>query len=188
MRGTCAFLSTPSARRATFKVLPQKSCRHKISIHALREEGDTSSPTQIQHITIFLSTPSARRATVSRRRCLRFHLYFYPRPPRGGRLVMRMIASVSTLFLSTPSARRATSMLSAYFATSFISIHALREEGDAFGSLSSSEFRYFYPRPPRGGRLQDVVNFIQLFKFLSTPSARRATAKTEKASPLLIKV
>ena len=38
----------------------------------------------------------------------------------------------------------------------------------------SSNF-YFYPRPPRGGRLQRVINCVQLFQFLSTPSARRAT-------------
>ena len=37
------FLSTPSARRATFMAeLSAKRC--KISIHALREEGDTSTP------------------------------------------------------------------------------------------------------------------------------------------------
>ena len=34
-----------------------------------------------------------------------------------------------------------------------ISIHALREEGDASRStLSPASSRYFYPRPPRGGR------------------------------------
>ena len=34
----------------------------------------------------------------------------------------------------------------------------------------------FYPRPPRGGRLLRVVAWMYLFKFLSTPSARRATS------------
>ena len=38
----------------------------------------------------------------------------------------------------------------------------------------------FYPRPPRGGRLQRVINCIQLFQFLSTPSARRATPPARK--------
>ena len=33
-----------------------------------------------------------------------------------------------------------------------ISIHALREEGDAVAALASSSWFYFYPRPPRGGR------------------------------------
>ena len=35
------FLSTPSARRATGELL-HSAGRHVISIHALREEGDTS--------------------------------------------------------------------------------------------------------------------------------------------------
>ena len=33
-----------------------------------------------------------------------------------------------------------------------ISIHALREEGDAEERLGKSADVYFYPRPPRGGR------------------------------------
>ena len=33
-----------------------------------------------------------------------------------------------------------------------ISIHALREEGDALEHTSISGQRNFYPRPPRGGR------------------------------------
>ena len=56
------FLSTPSARRAT-----QARCDffqiHRISIHALREEGDTFGRDDHTKLTEFLSTPSARRAT-----------------------------------------------------------------------------------------------------------------------------
>ena len=33
-----------------------------------------------------------------------------------------------------------------------ISIHALREEGDASCTAANAAARYFYPRPPRGGR------------------------------------
>ena len=57
-----AFLSTPSARRATgvcccaVKIL-------QISIHALREEGDIIGHILDPDILEFLSTPSARRAT-----------------------------------------------------------------------------------------------------------------------------
>ena len=57
---------------------------------------------------IFLSTPSARRATP----CVNFHIpqeqYFYPRPPRGGRLGQIYDQNDLKQFLSTPSARRAT--------------------------------------------------------------------------------
>ena len=56
------FLSTPSARRATFSFLRGGSGL-RISIHALREEGDICSLGYDQLAQIFLSTPSARRAT-----------------------------------------------------------------------------------------------------------------------------
>ena len=37
-----------------------------------------------------------------------------------------------------------------------ISIHALREEGDTVPSSETTSVEDFYPRPPRGGRLQPV--------------------------------
>ena len=83
---------------------------------------------------------------------------FYPRPPRGGRLVAQKSCGHIGIFLSTPSARRATLVLQAIVFSSYISIHALREEGD-----STIGTNYEIDRA-----------------FLSTPSARRATAKTEK--------
>ena len=55
-------------------------------------------------------------------------------------------------FLSTPSARRATNRRSAGIQYQTISIHALREEGDAGSHFGAREGIYFYPRPPRGGR------------------------------------
>ena len=59
------FLSTPSARRATtINRLSVKALR--ISIHALREEGDRERRNARGHPVIFLSTPSARRATAQR--------------------------------------------------------------------------------------------------------------------------
>ena len=175
------FLSTPSARRATrsreqrqgvakyFYPRPPRGgrplpfdlvfvCLH-ISIHALREEGDSKTTPRHRRHSRFLSTPSARRATW-------FH---------------------------TPS-----------MMVTLISIHALREEGDTATSWRrspSSNFYprpprggrpppskngqtggYFYPRPPRGGRpsARDAQQTGMIF--LSTPSARRATAKTETKS------
>ena len=106
------FLSTPSARRATragaptpqpargFYPRPPRGGRHfettglncdaDVSIHALREEGDSSRN-------------GRRRTGVS----------FYPRPPRGGRR------------------KRLTHLMHAVI----VSIHALREEGDLFLGL-----------------------------------------------------
>ena len=60
---------------------------------------------------------------------------------------------VEILFLSTPSARRATQEWKNVTMTAAISIHALREEGDCFNFFFTLSKVYFYPRPPRGGRL-----------------------------------
>ena len=101
--------------------------------------------------------------------------HFYPRPPRGGRL--------GRLCLTVP--------------IPMISIHALREEGDARCCNCCIMPVYFYPRPPRGGRHQGWKNALcqidfyprpprggrrpaparprRTAQFLSTPSARRAT-------------
>ena len=57
----------------------------KISIPALREEGDALNLTRPSGLLQFLSPPSARRATSVLDRDLLRHNDFYPRPPRGGR-------------------------------------------------------------------------------------------------------
>ena len=120
-----------------------------------------------------------RRATDGALRSSMFALYFYPRPPCGGR-------------------RGAGVPLRKCF---FISIHALRAEGDFTPPQISPQRPYFYPRPPCGGRpLQppvkglapDLISIhalraegdryriavdVQAFEFLSTPSVRRATCR-----------
>ena len=78
-------------------------------------------------------------------------------------------------FLSTPSARRATLTLDDEPEDRGISIHALREEGDIFNERRQPHIGHFYPRPPRGGRPGAVKQQGQGERFLSTPSARRAT-------------
>ena len=57
----------------------------------------------------------------------------------------------------------------------FISIHALREEGDTSPINSFQCSQNFNPRPPRGERLSLSNNFSAALVFQSTPSARRAT-------------
>ena len=56
------FLSTPSARRATARYA-SLNVNWIISIHALREEGDSIDDRWLAAQLRFLSTPSARRAT-----------------------------------------------------------------------------------------------------------------------------
>ena len=100
------FLSTPSARRATGTECIFAVCVG-ISIHALREEGDTPLWLSQQARSHFYPRPPRggrpRYPGVMRK----FH-YFYPRPPRGGRPALISFSLAFTLFLSTPSARRAT--------------------------------------------------------------------------------
>ena len=100
---------------------------------------------------------------------------FYPRPPRGGRPPLTDVRVTSVEFLSTPSARRATCEEQDHPRDTQISIHALREEGDADRARLRPQPDYFYPRPPRGGRLFKVMGREFDDLFLSTPSARRAT-------------
>ena len=86
-----------------------------------------------------------------------FFYYFYPRPPRGGRHFTKESAE----------------------AEAKISIHALREEGDNVSCKYRQADENFYPRPPRGGRPGVVCSSSTLMIFLSTPSARRATAERD---------
>ena len=148
---TAEFLSTPSARRATW--LSSLSARRwRISIHALREEGDKRVSPDAPPDCISIHALREEGDILILRVGL-FFFYFYPRPPRGGRLTAITRRCSMARFLSTPSARRAT-------------VNLLRQPSFSI---------YFYPRPPRGGRhiIQDYV--LEGKKFLSTPSARRAT-------------
>ena len=168
-----------------------------ISIHALREEGDSS--------------PIFKKVAI---------LNFYPRPPRGGRRnihgkflkaghisihALREEGDVlvplhgSTQSISIHALREeGDSRRHTFIVFVQISIHALREEGDLDPSaetvyrgqfLSTPSARRatadprpqcppdhnFYPRPPRGGRQAAQRSGLKGLLFLSTPSARRAT-------------
>ena len=151
--GCVIFLSTPSARRAT----------------GIRKWNYVNG-------ILFLSTPSARRAT-------RFQV--------GGQWI-------SKKFLSTPSARRATRLEWLDEADAeFLSTPSARRATGRPGALSQGT-TYFYPRPLRGGRREEHIqaqgpgeisihalceegdatkgaSFLLPSRFLSTPSARRAT-------------
>ena len=127
--------------------------RFSISIHALREEGDLplGRNETARKISIHALREEGDVREDSQRRKDR---NFYPRPPRGGR--------PSAFPPGRPGCR--------------ISIHALREEGDGFLAKMQTSRPYFYPRPPRGGRPYAGTPYHLFGRFLSTPSARRATS------------
>ena len=87
--GSAQFLSTPSGWRATCAGV---GCASKslISIHALRVEGDATFALINAPGDAFLSTPSGWRATARGWATLSTLLYFYPRPPGGGRQRRRL--------------------------------------------------------------------------------------------------
>ena len=170
------FLSTPSARRATSGLTLSVSAS-AISIHALREEGDSAFWRIGGEHTIFLSTPSARRATQRRTDGHRLRDHFYPRPPRGGRpktfwpFTTQCLISIHALReegdfqcknqfgrnrrISIHALREEGDRPAGLgrLVLLHISIHALREEGDKSCWACFLRSSHFYPRPPRGGRL-----------------------------------
>ena len=126
----------------------------------------------------FLSTPSARRATRSRQITQALPADFYPRPPRGGRpRADCRRPTPNTYFYPRPPRGGRRLRPAPEHACGLISIHALREEGDAHKTVKENRKAYFYPRPPRGGRLTREYYYSGREQFLSTPSARRATAR-----------
>ena len=78
---------------------------------------------------------------------------FYPRSPRGERLVLWVKERYNiTLFLSTLPARGATQRLRWTKRAAGISIHAPREGSDYPKRLQADGTSDFYPRSPRGER------------------------------------
>ena len=132
--------------------LPQLNVR--ISIHALREEGDPDASLILGRVIAISIHALREEGDDLGPRDRRSPSNFYPRPPRGGRQVAMFRLIVVIEFLSTPSARRATIEARCPLPESSISIHALREEGDNAVSVPLLTLVDFYPRPPRGGRLK----------------------------------
>ena len=156
---------------------------------------------------VFLSTPSARRATPYQHSGRTGRADFYPRPPRGGRQInicnhrwlyeisihalreegdlFYKDGEVSAEWISIHALREEgdRAVHRPLRGRKDISIHALREEGDDIRTQRKRASGYFYPRPPRGGRLILVEKVLGDGQFLSTPSARRATGKGQSAHP-----
>ena len=124
----------------------------RISIHALREEGDgkhrrTSHPQQD----------------------------FYPRPPRGGRRHTSPTGNGREP-ISIHALREEGDSRSLQWASTLSNFYPRPPRGgrrhQAVNVMIAVDF---YPRPPRGGRhgYEEQTSYDKIF--LSTPSARRAT-------------
>ena len=147
-----------------------------ISIHALREEGDSDRPPERR--ASMISIHALREEGDTRAASFKKpHINFYPRPPRGGR-PGRNNRPAAPSDISIHALREEGDLeRNAERLKRYISIHALREEGDTTFSTAPDSFMNFYPRPPRGGRPPMAASFSRGRQFLSTPSARRATYK-----------
>ena len=108
-----------------------------ISIHALREEGDVvpRGRNALEGISIHALREEGDACSIPWRPAGKFCT---PRPPGGGKRPPVFVLLRFSLFLSTPSARRATQQTPYVGYPYYISIHALREEGD--GDMTRSAF------------------------------------------------
>ena len=145
------FLSTPSARRAT-GTDGRIGMYVEISIHALREEGDAKA--------------------CGRQRLFDISIHAL-REEGDGCPVCVLLRTAQ--FLSTPSARRATRRRESSRATKGDFYPRPPRGGRRDRLRQSTNQTDFYPRPPRGGRPAWGSGFFCCRRFLSTPSARRAT-------------
>ena len=132
-------------------------------------------PSSWMPYSLFLSTPSARRATLDATLAITCRMYFYPRPPRGGRPAYT-VAAFPAIFISIHALREEGDVGNGIVVhSSGISIHALREEGDCLSGTGSCYTLISIHALREEG---DHGHFSQLLSqclFLSTPSARRAT-------------
>ena len=132
---------------------PKVKCYDLLSTHALRVEGDATSPTHINAMDIFLSTPSGWRATFCLDFCKMYAMIFLS-TPSGWRATRTRIFCAVAQHISIHALRvegDADNMLPTIHRIK-ISIHALRVEGDRLAPSAILLFLYFYPRPPGGGR------------------------------------
>ena len=155
-----------------------------ISIHALRGGG----------------RPASRSINRIRTR------YFYPRPPGGGRQVTPLVVlrrlriSIHALRVEGDKAYlhgfsfwwvisihalrvEGDPIIENAGRTLMISIHALRVEGDFWVLGISTATHDFYPRPPGGGRQNELSRKVDISPFLSTPSGWRATCDKKRRKP-----
>ena len=169
------FQSTPSVGRATRRTWSARIFAQKISIHALRGEGDDRNKHYKGYQLLFQSTPSVGRATIAGALSgvtvtisihalrgegdplvvvLLLFLFIFQSTPSVGRATRRFSQKINCLYYFNPrppwGGRHCNPDSPAHWF--YISIHALRGEGDHRAAKHHSGGGYFNPRPPWGGR------------------------------------
>ena len=138
---------------------PKVKCYDLRSTRALRVEGDDKDTETHTSTHTFLSTPSGWRATVD----TPFIIcpVGFLSTPSGWRATRIQHISTITFTISIHALRVEgdISALARTPALMVISIHALRVEGDLISGSQPPPRRYFYPRPPGGGRLLACSRF-----------------------------
>ena len=145
-----------------------------ISIHALREEGDGRGSGSVQKKTNFYPRPPRGGRPSETLSPVAMHSYFYPRPPRGGRPPCRHPADRPSNFYPRPP--RGGRRVQHFLHGGERNFYPRPPRGGRLKRQIRAIVRsHFYPRPPRGGRPSLAHLLIKPVRFLSTPSARRAT-------------
>ena len=173
-RPPCRFLSTPSARRATGGAAA--ACKKKTNFYPRPPRGgrpsETLSPVAM-HSYFYPRPPRGGRR--GRQQALKLTSYFYPRPPRGGRRTHPASSGRAGDFYPRPPRGGRPSCSSRAAGASYFYPRPPRG-GRPPCRHPADRPSNFYPRPPRGGRPPSKDILMGLPLFLSTPSARRATA------------
>ena len=173
--GINEFLSTPSARRATWRALARPTPTGYFYPRPPRGGRQRACRSLLKKSNFYPRPPrGGRRPQPPDRR--RSGGDFYPRPPRGGRpLRADNVADGEDISIHALREEGDNLLVQNKGTTKVISIHALREEGDLqkqplhlCGSISIHALR-------EEGDLCDFGLVPVVFLFLSTPSARRAT-------------
>ena len=102
--------------------------------------------------------------------------YFYPRPPRGGRRQARSGRQVAQDISIHALREEGDYTVQIVHVGAVISIHALREEGDGSFSQFILDLDTFLSTPSARRATNVVASLVAWWEFLSTPSARRATS------------
>ena len=105
----------------------------------------------------FQSTSPVWRTTIKWDNRKRRIINFNPRPPCGGRLLVRFLLRGSHGFQSTSPVWRTTLNSAAVDKKAEISIHVPRVEDDRTTSLLTGSGTNFNPRPPCGGRRSGIA-------------------------------